>query len=457
MPSHTTTEPTEFAQIGTRERLSFGAGDLATNIAWGAIATYVVYFYTDVIGVAAAAVGTIMLFSRFFDGITDVAMGAVVDRTRSHRGRARPWILWMSIPFSMGLVFVFTVPDVSSTWQLVYIAITYNVLILVFTAVVIPYGTLNTRMTRNFQQRSALNVTRMFGATTGVLLVTVLTIPMVEALGGGQGAWIIVFLIFGTVACTLFLLTYVNTRERIIDPVQEAGQPTLGESLKLAAKNKYWIILFLIFVVFSVAESMYTGASAYYARYFLGDTSFVALVSFLLYIPALIGMLFMQPLYRRFGKILPMIIGGVIFVIGSVVIALDPTNIYMAVAGSLIRGIGRIPIFGAIWGMLPDTIEYGEWKTGRRIEGVLYSAGSMGQKLGYGLGVALLGWILGVAGYSGVLDTQPDSALTAISAIFIYIPAALFVLLIILFLTYRLERIYPRVEKDLAAVRARSC
>ncbi|APX32924.1 hypothetical protein BH708_09580 [Brachybacterium sp. P6-10-X1] len=446
----------EYAKVRASERLSFGAGDLATNIAWGAMSTYIVFFYTDVLGLAAAAIGTIMLLSRFLDGISDVAMGAVVDRTRSKHGRARPWLLWLAIPFAISLVLVFTVPDVSNAWRIAYIAVFYNVLVLVFTAIVIPYGTLNTRMTRDFQQRSSLNVTRMFAATAGTLLVTVATIPLVNALGGDQRAWILSFVAFGAIAAGLFLITYRNTRERITDPLSATQQPPLKESLKAALSNKYWVILFLIFLVFSVAESLYTGASAYYARYILGDTSFVALVSFLLYIPALIGMVFMQRFYRRFGKITPMIVGAVIFVVGSVIIAIDPSNINLAIIGTLVRGVGRIPIFGAIWGMLPDTIEYGEWKTGRRIEGVLYSAGSMGQKAGYGVGAAVLGWIMSAAGYSGLLATQPDSAITAITAIFIYVPAALFVVLIVLFLLYRLERIYPTVESDLAARRRAS-
>lgn len=118
--------------------------------------------------------------------------------------------------------------------------------------------------------------------------------------------------------------------------------------------------------MFSFAESLSTGASTYFARYFLGDTGFTAMMSFMLNIPALVGMLFMQPVYRRFGKVAPMILGAGIFVIGSIVIALDPSNIYLAAAGAILRGIGRISIFGAIWGTLPDTIEYGEWKNGRR-------------------------------------------------------------------------------------------
>src|SRR5690606_14132757 len=145
-----------------------------------------------------------------------------------------------------------------------------------------------------------------------------------------------------------------------------------------------------------------------------------------------------------------MVVGAVIFVIGSIVIAIDPTNIYLATAGTIIRGIGRIPIFGAIWGMLPDTIEYGEWKNGRRLEGVLYSAGSMGQKAGYGIGTAALGWIMGAAGYNGMVSQQPDSAITAIGTIFIYLPMALFLVLIGLFAAYRLGRIYPTVERELA-------
>ncbi len=449
MTARPTASTDEFAKIGTKERLSFGAGDLATNIAWGAMSTYIVFFYTDIIGAAAAAIGTIMLVSRILDGVSDVAMGAVVDRTNSTHGRARPWILRLSVPFAIGLILIFTVPDTSPGWTLVYIAVTYNILVLLFTGVVIPYGTLNTRITRDFQERSKLNVTRMFAATAGILLVTVLTIPLVDSLGGEQPGWIVTFVIFALIATALFLVTFKNTKERLIDPPVTVSQPGFVDSVKAAVKNKYWVLLFLIFIVFSAAESMYTGASAYYAENLLGDTSFVALVSFLLYIPALIGMLFMQPVYRRFGKIAPMIVGAVIFVIGSVVMAIDPGNLNLAIAGTLIRGIGRIPIFGAIWGMLPDTIEYGEWKTGKRVEGILYSAGSMGQKAGYGFGAALLGWIMGAAGYDGLQDVQPDSAITAISAVFIHIPAALFVVLIVLFAFYKLERIYPTVEAEL--------
>lgn len=449
MTAHATAETNEFAKIGTKERLSFGAGDLATNIAWGAMSTYIVFFYTDIIGAAAAAIGTIMLISRILDGVSDVAMGAVVDRTNSKYGRARPWILRFAIPFAIGLILIFTVPDVSPAWTLVYIAVTYNILVLLFTGVVIPYGTLNTRITRDFQERSKLNVTRMFAATAGILLVTVLTIPLVDSFGGEQPGWIATFVIFALIGTALFLVTFTNTKERLIDPPTTVSQPGFVDSVKAAVKNKYWVLLFLIFIVFSAAESMYTGASAYYAENLLGNTSFVALVSFLLYIPALIGMLFMQPIYRRFGKIAPMIVGAVIFVIGSAVMAIDPSNLNLAIAGTLIRGIGRIPIFGAIWGMLPDTIEYGEWKTGKRVEGILYSAGSMGQKAGYGFGAAVLGWIMGAAGYDGLQDVQPDSAISAIGAVFIHIPAVLFVVLIVLFAFYKLERIYPTVEKDL--------
>ncbi|SDR85264.1 MFS transporter [Microlunatus soli] len=444
----------EFATVTWKERLSFGAGDLATNIAWGALSTYVVFFYTDVIGAAAAAVGTIVLLARLFDGFVDVAMGAVVDRTSTRWGKARPWVLWAAGPFAVALILVFAVPGLKPTPTLIYIAITYILMNIALSAAVIPYGTLNTRMTRDFTERSRLNVTRMFGATLGALIVTVLTLPLVGALGDDQRAWIITFVIFGVLAAALFLITFRNTRERIVDTAPPRDQPGVLESLKLAVRNRYWLLLFAIFIVFSVAESLYTGSTAYFARYFLGDAGFAALMSFMLYIPALVGMLFMQPIYQRFGKIVPMIVGASVFLAGSLIIAIDPTDIRLAVAGSILRGVGRIPIFGAIWGMLPDTIEYGEWKNGRRLEGVLYSAGSMGQKLGYGLGAAALGWIMGAAGYNGLNQTQPESALTAITALFVYVPMALFVVLIILFAAYRLERIYPTVEKDLAERRS---
>lgn len=297
----------EFATVTWKERLSFGGGDLATNIAWGALATYVVFFYTNVIGAAASAVGTIVLIARLFDGVVDVGMGAIVDRTSTRWGKARPWVLWAAAPFAVALILVFTVPGMEPAPTLVYIAITYALMNIALSAAVIPYGTLNTRMTRDFTERSRLNVTRMFGATLGSLVVTVLTLPLVSALGDDQRAWIITFCLFGAVAAVLFFITFRNTRERIVDTAPPKDQPGIVESLKLAGRNRYWLLLFAIFIVFSVAESLYTGATAYFAQYFLGDAGFAALMSFMLYIPALLGMLFMQPVYQRFGKVAPMI------------------------------------------------------------------------------------------------------------------------------------------------------
>ncbi|WP_431803382.1 MFS transporter [Halobacillus andaensis] len=168
------------AKIGFIEKIGYGLGDLASNLIFAAISMFLTFYYTDVVGVSAAIVGTIILVSKIFDGFTDIVMGVAIDKTTSKHGKARPWLLWMAVPYTISGILLYTVPNFGSIGTLIYIAVTYNLIHFVYTAINIPYGVMNARMTQDRNQRSVLNIFRSFMALAGALILMNFTIPLVE-------------------------------------------------------------------------------------------------------------------------------------------------------------------------------------------------------------------------------------------------------------------------------------
>src|SRR5699024_4787374 len=432
------------------EKIGFGFGDLAVNFSWASLGMFIVYFYTDIVGLGAGIVGTIMLFSRFLDGISDVAMGAIVDKTNSKYGKARPWILWLCIPFSILTVALFTVPDISYIGKVVYVVITYNLLVLAFTSVVIPYGTLNTLITQDKTQREVLNLFRMFFAQIGVLIVTNLTLPLVDQFGGEQSGWVITYSIFATIAALLFLTTFKTTKERVKPIVKKHNKKVkLKDSLKTLSKNKYWVIVFLYFIVYSIGDGLRQGSTVYYADSILNSPGLVGILTIAFTVVVILGFFLLKPFFKKYGKRNAIILGSVISIIGCLVVLIKPESTGVIIISQIIRGVGSAPLIGALWALLPDTIEFGEWKTGIRNEGVLYSGGSMGQKIGIGVGTASVGWILAIGGYNGQLSMQPNSAITSIYVVFVFLPILIYVFQIILMYFYKLDKFYSKIANDL--------
>jgi len=429
------------------DKLGYGCGDLAINFAWASLGMFVVFFYTDVIGMSAAIIGTIMLFSRFLDGILDVLMGIIVDKTNSKYGKARPWILWGSVPFAITTVLIFMVPDLSLMGKIIYIVVTYNLLMMAFTAVCIPYGTLNSLVTQDQHQREVLNLFRMFLANIGVLIVSNFTMPMVSYFGGKQAGWILTYAILAFIAVLLFVFVFKTQKERVQPIVKEKISLKIG--LGALCKNKYWFIATFFFIVYSIGYAINQASTIYYAKYILGNSSLVGVMTIAFVIPIIIGFLFTAPIYKKYGKRNAMIAGSLIGILGCLITIFDPANLTVVMLSQIMKGIGQIPILGGVWALFPDTIEYGEWKTGIRNEGLLYSGGSLGQKMGIGLGTALTGWILDYGGYNGIQALQSDSAMTSIVWLFIYIPIIISVVQIIVLYIYDIDKHYKQIVIDL--------
>ncbi|MGN1007896.1 MAG: MFS transporter [Butyricicoccus sp.] len=439
-------------KVSMREKLSYGLGDTACNIVVGLTTSLLSLFYTDYIGVSIGTVGLIILLSSFFDGISDVIMGLIVDRTHSKHGKARPWILWTSIPYAVGCVLLFTVPAGSGMVRAIYIFITYNfVQTVCYTALNLPYSSLAALMTRNQYERGSINAIRMALSPFGRILATAATLPLVKLLGGDQRAWILAAVIYGALALVLLLICFFNTKERVQVASEKADTKVpIGTSLKALFRNKYWALGLLLWAMLSVYMTLSGTSLSYYSKWILGNDLLTSPLYLAEQIPS-IGLIFFVPLLlRKISKRNLALAGAVICIVGQTGLILDRGNFTFALISAICRGIGQAPLMGVVFSFIADSVEDGQYKTHLRMEGLIYSAASVGSKLGGGLMSAAFGWIMGWAGYDGLAAVQSATALDTISALFIWGPIIVWGVTAIILLFHRLEKQYPAIMKELA-------
>lgn len=439
-------------KINFWERFSYGCGDLGCNIIYSAMSAFLLFYYTDYVHVSAAVVGTIMLISRIFDGVTDLIMGVIVDRTKSKFGKCRPWILRMAIPFAVAGVLLFTVPEgLTDTAKIIYIFITYNLVSsVIYTAINVPYATLNSLITQDQYERSVLSIFRMLLATVGTLIITNLTLPMVQFFGENSSAWTKTFAVFGVLSVIVFLITFTGTKERVL-PAQNTHQEKIPfiKGIKLLFQNKYWIMITLTLVLIFINYSLNGGAAVYYAKVILHNENLVGPMNLVSSIVQIVVMFFTAFIIKYIGKRNMLIIGAIIYGIGFAMFAVVGTSYVGIMIASAVKGIGNAGISSCMFAIVSDTIEYGEWKTGYRTEGLVNSASSFGFKVGNGLGSAMLGWVLGLGGYLEEAAVQSAGAILSINMLFIYIPVAAVVLQVIIMAFYKLDREYDAIVDDL--------
>lgn len=437
------------------ERLAYGFGDFGCNIIYTAMSAFLLFYYTDYAGVSAFAVGTIMMVSRLFDGISDIIMGVIVDRTKSKYGKARPWILRMCIPFAISRVLLFSVPTSwAETPKLIYVFITYNLVsTVVYTAINVPYSALNALMTQNPYERSVLSIFRNLLATAGTLTINIFTLPLVEFFGNNALAWTKTFFIFGIVAIIAFLYTFWGTKERVKSVAQlqstENNDVPVLVGIKALFKNKYWIMMTGMLALFFLMYAINGGSTVYYAKDILGDKNLVGTINGIFNIVQICGMFFIAMMIKKFGKRNIFALGLVLDIIGMLILNYSNGVMSLIIISSVIRGLGNACGGATMWAMVSDTIDYGEWKTGYRTEGLVNSACSFGWKIGNGIGSALLGLILEAGGYVGTAITQTETALFSIEICFISIPIAIYIIGLVIMSFYHLDKEFPDIIRDL--------
>lgn len=433
------------------KKLAYGLGDGGCNFVWTTIGSFLTLYYTDSVGISAAVVGTIMLITRLLDGVSDIGMGIIIDRTNTRWGKARPWILWSAVPMGLGLVMLFSVPQsLSSQGKIVYAFITYTIMAaVVYTACNLAYNTLLSLATSDPKERVAMSSIRFFCTMSCVLFLSYTTSGLVEKLG-----WTGMAAVFGTIAVVLLLVTFIFIKEENAGTVREKAvkekKEPIAISFKALMKNKYFILVTIIFVVNYTALGLSNGIRIYYARDILGNAALFGTLTLCFILPKLIGNLFFAPISQKFGKWKCLMIGYVLEIGGLILIAVMPQTMPAVMAGLIINGIGGVPHNAGLFALVADIVDYGEWKTGKRIDGLTYSATSFGMKVGTGLGSAFVGWGLAIGGYNAALAEQSASTLTSIKALFTYVPIGLFAVGAVVMLFINIDKIYPQIAKDLA-------
>ena len=429
------------SEIRFWERFSYGCGDLGCNIIYSAMSSFLLFYYTDYVHVSAGVIGTIMLLSRVFDGITDLIMGIIVDRTKSRFGKCRPWILRMAIPFALAGILLFTVPSgLGNTAKLAYIFITYNLVSsVIYTAINVPYATLNSLITQDQYERSVLSIFRMILATTGTLIITNLTLPLVEFFGNNLSAWTKTFAVFGILAVIVFMITFTGTKERVV-PAKDTKQEKVPfvKGIRLLFQNKYWMMITITLVFIFINYSLNGGAAVYYAKNILHNSDMVGTMNLVANLVQIGVMFFTAFIIKKIGKRNMLIVGAVIYGLGFAMFGFVGTNMTGIIIACVLKGVGNAGISSCMFAIVSDTIEYGEWNTGYRTEGLINSASSFGFKVGNGLGSAILGWVIGAAG-----------AGTGSEITFIWIPAILCIGQVVVMWFYKLDKEYDGIVEAL--------
>jgi GPH family glycoside/pentoside/hexuronide:cation symporter len=433
--------------------LGDGAGQLALNAIAG-MGGIVVYYYTDKVGIAAGTVGTILLFAKLIDAVTDLIMGWVMDRTRSRWGSARPWLLWMTNPTFLAIIGLFLVPPDASEGVKAGVVFGVNVFssAFVYTAIAIPFGSMLYYTTKSTEERSKMGIIRAaVGYATGMVIV-IGYIPITNALGGDQKAWIIFACIVAAFATLCLFVAFCANPERNRDAADEVTEKTpFGLGMKHLFQNRYWVIMLCVMTVVNVVYGVSGSSSIYYVKWVLGDENLMALVGALSLLPVIIGFAAVGPIVKRIGPARMVKYSLLIGAVASIVRAIFPYDLWaLVVFGSLVT-LSTIPLM-AIGGVLvTSTIAYGEWKFGTRLVGMANAASGFGAKMGNGLGVAAVGWILTLGGYNGLAAEQTESAITSIIAATVWLPGIALLVLYVLMRFYDLDKRYGGIVAELDA------
>ena len=430
-------------------KLAYGMGDVGCNFSWMFVGNFLMIFYTDVFGISMSAVATLMLFSRFWDAINDPIIGGLSDKTHTRWGRYRPWLLFAAPLTALVLILTFWAhPNWSQTHKIIYMAVTYCILVLGYTCVNIPYGTLCGAMTQNMTERAQINTSRSVSAMIAIGIINIITIPLIEWLGNGnaQQGYLLIAILYGTIFAVCHIFCFVKTKEVVEVPV--AQKIPLRLQLQAVSKNKPYLLALLGQVLFGFIFYGRNADLLYYFTYVENDAVLFTYYSMAIIIPSIIGAACFPKVFQltsnkgwaasvfAFGTGITMI---ALFFFSPVTSPI-PFYLFAALSQFFFSGFNT-----AIYAIIPDCVEYGEWRTGIRNDGFQYAFISLGNKIGMALGTALLALSLGWAGYEAN-TTQNEEVVAIMRHSFSTIPGVLWVVTALALFFYKLDkRSYNRI------------
>ncbi|MGF7495891.1 MFS transporter [Lactococcus lactis] len=434
-----------------RQRIGYGSADFACNLIWQMISLYLLYYYTDVAKLDGMQIASMFIICRLIDAITDLLFGYVIDKTSTRWGKSRPYFLWGAVPFAIFAFLTFSVPSsLSESATLIYCYLTYTGLSIMYTVVNIPMASILPALTDDPQERTNLATTRQFFAFLGSTLISLLGLKLVSFFGNGNDAagFKYTMFVFGVVGAGVFVFTFFNVRE--LPNRGKIGQKlNLSSALVSLKNNGPWKIFAVNIIFMWIGYFLQAGALIFYYNSVVGSQNLSVVVATIMSLVPVISNLTVPFLARLYSKKNLFIIAAVVQIFGCVVIWLAHSNYFTIIIGAIISALGYGVKTSIYFSMQADPVDYGIWKTGIDTAG-LQSAingflGKIAQAISGGLSGVLIAW----GGYKGGELIQTDKALNSITIMYLFLPIILNAISVVVMLFYKLDKIYPQIQKDL--------
>ena len=440
-------------------KVGYGAGDIAGNVVYALLAAFVMIYLTDTVGLNAGIVGTLIAVSKIFDGISDIFFGAMIDKTKSKMGKARPWMLYGYFGCAVCLVAIFCIPmDMGQKAQYAWFFIAYTLLNAGFyTANNIAYSALTALITKNNSERVQMGSIRFMFAFGTSMLIQAITVGFVAKLGGGAAAWrtvAIIYAIIGVISNTLSVLSVKELSDEELAEYKKSDESeekyNLISAFKLLVHNKYFLMIcgsYLLMQLYSAT----LGMGIYFMKYVLGDEGLFGTFSWAINIPMIVGLLVTPILVVKFNGMYKLNVAG--YVIGTagrlgVVAAGYMGNIMLMLAFTAVAALGMSPLQGDMNALIATTSEYTRLTTGKKVDGTMYSCTSFGTKVGGGLGTAIAGWMLAASGYVQNAVTQSQSCVNMLYVMYLWLPMIFNLIITFILIRLNVEKANKELQKQ---------
>lgn len=417
------------------------------------ISLYLLYFYTNVMHLNAGAVSIKFLVTKFIDGVSDLIVGYLIDKTNTRWGKSRPWILFGAIPFGVTAVLAFSVPDIGQTGMLIYAYVTYILLSTSYTIVNIPMASILPALSENPHERTVLASCRTFFSSVGSTVVSAFALTLVDKFGNGNEAlgFRIVMIIFGVIGCLVFFFCFFNTKERVM---VQAEKVSLKANISCLLHNGPWKLFALNIVWFFGGYVIQASAVIYYFTYVVQNVAMVQIVATITTLVPIVTNLLAPFFVKLTSKRNLMIGGSAVHAGGLLIIFFGGTNVSVLIGGAVIAAAGYGLKGSMHFAMQPDPVDYGEWKSGVNTAGTLSAVNGFIGKVGMAIASSIGAALLQFGGFDAVLSVQSATAQSYITTMYIWVPIVMNIATIITMMFYNLDKIYPQIIKELDERRA---
>lgn len=443
-------------QLTIKEVMGFSLGQLAITVGGTGVATYLNYFWTDILIIPLASISVIMLISRIWDGTDDILFGWLIDRTKTKYGKARPWLLWFFIPATIANIMMFYVPNLDIRGRIIYAFISYNAIKVMFgNTCQLPIQSLGSLITPDKKGRVTLGISGQVVGSLGNLIPSLTFVTGIALLGGGAKGYFYYFGILAVITGILLLLCFFMTTEKVCEIEKPAeDRIPFKTAVKSFIHNKWWIV-FTVIQLFTMILACLLSGTLYYTKYVANNPGMLTIFLSLYNTAQMLTPFAVAPFINKVGKIQMIIIGTLIGLCGFVLPLLNMQSLTLIYISAILRGVGFSTMFAIRSPVLADVADFGEWKTKRRTDALVYSAISMSNKFGMGIGSIAINSILAVTGYVGGAAVQTASALGGIVFLFTWFGAICSILMLICLIPMiKFENsVMPRVRDDLKKLR----